>query len=81
MALPEFEFDEPESTAEDTAGTAEGDGDFESDGLPDTNLTSSGGQVALPYGTRDGVDGGKIQDELHGLMKVIDEVSTGKIQP
>jgi hypothetical protein len=80
MGRPEFEFDDSDSRAQDAAGTPEGDGDFETDGLPATRETSSGGQVA-PHDTRDGVEGREPQDKPSGFRKVIDEVSTGKIQP
>jgi len=79
MAGSDFEF-ENDSRASDVAGSPEGDGDFETDNLPSTGETSSGGQVTL-----DGQPGLKkpaeADTELHGLMKVIDEVSSGKIQP
>ena len=54
-------------------GTPEGDGDFESDGLPETGETSAGGQVTP---TKDSAAG-----ELTGLEKVIDEISSGTLQP
>jgi hypothetical protein len=81
MDRPEFEFDDSEARAQDAAGTPEGDGDFETDGLPDTNETSAGGQVGPPHDARDGVEGRKQPVEPSGFMKVVDEVITGKIQP
>jgi hypothetical protein len=79
MGLPDFEFDSKSKTDE-VAGTPEGDGDFETDNLPATGETSGGGQVA-PHDTRDGLQGRKKAEEPSGFMKVIDEISTGKIQP
>jgi hypothetical protein len=81
MALPEFEFDDSESKAEDAAGSPEGDGDFETDNLPDTGVTSAGGQLSPKRDSRDGLEGRAEHHEPEGLMKVIDEISTGKIQP
>jgi hypothetical protein len=81
MSAREFDFNDSESRAEDAAGTPEGDGDFETDGLPDTDQTSGGGQVGPPHDTRDGVEGRKQPSEPSGFMKVVDEVVTGKIQP
>ena len=79
MAGTEFEFDD-DSRGSDVAGTPEGDGDFESDDLPSTGETSSGGQVSLD-GQPELKKPAEADKELHGLMKVIDEVSSGKIQP
>lgn len=45
MAEPEFEFYDSGDRATDMAGTPEGDGDFETDGLPEMGVTSAGGQV------------------------------------
>jgi segregation and condensation protein B len=64
-----------------SAGTPEGDGDFESDGLPDTGETSAGGQVGPPGDNREGLEGRAEHHEPEGLMEVLDEISTGKIQP
>jgi len=71
--------DEAEDRAMDAAGTPEGDGDFESDGLPETGETSAGGHVVPPGDNRDGVEG----RAQHGgkMKKLIDEIVTGKIQP
>jgi hypothetical protein len=80
MALPEFEFDDSESKAEDAAGSPEGDGDFETDNLPDTGVTGAGGQ-SPKRDSRDGLKGRAENHEPEGLMKVIDEISSGKIQP
>jgi hypothetical protein len=82
----DFEFDDASSgaagEASDVAGKPEGDGDFESDLLPETNQTSAGGPVEAQGDTRDEVEGrGEKPGELSGLMKVIDEISTGKLQP
>ena len=79
MAKPEFEFEESDDRESRIAGTPEGDGDFETDGLPSTGETSAGGQVQPPTDARHGMPGlKKAEDELE---KVIDEVSTGKILP
>ena len=79
MAKPEFEFDEADSRASGVAGTPEGDGDFETDGLPSTGETSAGGQMLSPRNARHGMpDLKKVESELE---KAIDEVSTGKILP
>jgi hypothetical protein len=80
MDRQDFEFNGSEGRASDAAGTPEGDGDFETDNLPATGETSAGGQVG-PHDTRDGLEGRKQAEEPSGLMKVIDEISTGKIQP
>jgi hypothetical protein len=69
MAGTDFEFDEADDQASPVAGTPEGDGDFESDNLPSTGETSSGGQV-LPT----------VKPESE-LKQVIDEISAGKIRP
>ena len=81
MDRPESKFDDSESRARDVAGSPEGDGDFETDGLPETNDTSAGGQVGPPHDTRGGVQGRDQPGEPSGFRKVIDEISTGKIQP
>jgi hypothetical protein len=75
MSAPEFEFND-DSAARDVAGSPEGDGDFETDSLPSTGETSSGGQL----------DTGKAEEkkEPHkptGLEYLIDEISTGKLMP
>jgi hypothetical protein len=41
-----------EDWAEGSAGTPEGDGDFESDGLPSTGETSAGGQLDVGEAAR-----------------------------
>jgi hypothetical protein len=74
MAKPEFEFDEDNDQESRVAGTPEGDGDFETDDLPSTGETSAGGQVLPPEDTPEGA-------EESELLKIIDEISTGKIQP
>jgi hypothetical protein len=88
MKRADFDFDDASSGLPDSeplAGTAEGDGDFETDGLPETGETSAGGQVGPPHDTRGGFEGREQRGETHGepsgFRKVIDEVSTGKIQP
>jgi hypothetical protein len=81
MDRPDFEFNDSEARAQDAAGTPEGDGDFESDGLPDTGETSAGGQLSPTRDSRDGLEGRKKREEPAGVMKVVDEVITGKIQP
>jgi hypothetical protein len=73
--------DEGEGRATDAAGTPEGDGDFESDGLPETGETSAGGQVGPAGDSRDGVEGRKQPGEPGRLRTVLDEIVTGKIQP
>ncbi len=73
MSQPDFE---QEDRATDAAGTPEGDGDFESDGLPETGETSAGGHV-VPKDDRSTQERG----EHERLRHVIDEVITGKIQP
>jgi hypothetical protein len=72
MSMPEYGSDDSENRASDVAGSPEGDGDFESDGLPSTGETSAGGQVSTPDDTA---------KKLSGLEEVIDEISTGKIIP
>jgi hypothetical protein len=59
-------------------GTPEGDGDFESDGLPDTGETSAGGQPTPRKGRE--TDPGTHRAEP-GLKHLVDEIVTGKIQP
>jgi hypothetical protein len=60
-------------------GTPEGDGDFESDGLPETGETSAGGQLALEIDHA--AESGPDHPELTGLEKVIDEISNGTLLP
>jgi hypothetical protein len=79
MNRPEFEFDDSESRARDVAGSPEGDGDFETDGLPDTNETSAGGQVLHKTARRPETVADRA--EPTGFERVLDEVSTGKILP
>ena len=60
-------------------GTPEGDGDFESDGLPETGETSAGGQQGP-------VKGGLAEHTTEGdrpgeVEKAVDDVSHGTIQP
>jgi hypothetical protein len=75
MIEPEFEA----GRASEVAGTPEGDGDFESDLLPETGETSAGGQVST---RNDALSGTAGRAESHtGLAHVIDEISSGKIQP
>jgi hypothetical protein len=81
MSDPDFEFNDSESRAQDTAGSPEGDGDFETDNLPDSGETSAGGQIGPPGDSREELEGRAEHHEPEGLMKVIDEVSTGKILP
>lgn len=79
MKRPDFDFDDAGSKAPDVAGTPEGDGDFESDNLPDSGETSAGGQLAPKEdrGTNDRAD----HDKPGLLEKVIDEVSHGTMLP
>jgi len=74
-----LEPDEAEDRATDAAGTPQGDGDFESDGLPETGVTSAGGHV-VPKHDRP-ADSPKARGEHDGLKHVMDEVVTGKILP
>jgi len=76
-----MEPDEAEDWATDAAGTPEGDGDFESDGLPETGETSAGGQPKPAVDREDGTDGKHHPHEPGGLKHLIDEIITGKIQP
>jgi hypothetical protein len=87
MKRTDFEFDDAGGQATDVAGTTEGDGDFETDDLPSTGETSSGGQVTPTGDTRDGIQGRKEDHDRDrtghggGLSRVIDQVSSGKILP
>jgi hypothetical protein len=72
------EFEETVDDSE-VAGSPEGDGDFETDQLPSTGETSAGGQVSTRDDTRDGVQGE--EEKKGGLAYLLDEISTGKIQP
>jgi hypothetical protein len=79
MGRPDFDFDDAGSKAPDVAGTPEGDGDFESDNLPDSGETSAGGQVAPQ---RDLPEGSKPENAEPTLLeKVIDEISHGTLLP
>ena len=78
MAEPELEFYDSGDRALDAAGSPEGDGDFESDGLPETGETSAGGQVARKTAQ---AEVAADRAEPTGFEKVLDEVSTGKILP
>jgi hypothetical protein len=60
-------------------GTPEGDGDFESDGLPETGETSAGGQPRPGEDLE--VESGTEGPEPKGIEKVIDEISHGTLQP
>jgi hypothetical protein len=79
MSGPEFEFDDTGGRARDVAGSPEGDGDFETDNLPATGETSSGGQVDTGEAERDAK--GKPAHKPSGLEYVIDEISSGKLMP
>ena len=78
MIEPEFEA----GRASEVAGTPEGDGDFESDLLPETGETSAGGQVSTRNDALSGT-AGRVEpaESKSGLAHVIDEISSGKIQP
>ena len=81
MTEPDFDFDDAGSGDPEVAGTPEGDGDFETDNLPDTGATSAGGQV-LPKKN----DGGVVDPDAHPhptgvLEKVIDKISNGTLLP
>jgi hypothetical protein len=81
MKRLDFEFDSGDAggQAAGVAGTAEGDGDFETDNLASTGETSGGGQVSPTQDTRDGLQGRA--EPAGGLKEAIDEVSSGKILP
>jgi hypothetical protein len=79
MNKPEFEFDDAGGGAPDVAGSPEGDGDFETDELPSTGETSSGGQLDTGVAAGDGKD--KPPHKRSGLEYVIDEISSGKLMP
>jgi hypothetical protein len=64
------------------AGTPEGDGDFETDQLPDTGETSAGGQVSTTDDTRDGTAGrSEAAESKGGLKHLAEELGVGKILP
>src|SRR5580692_7893462 len=71
MAKPEFEFEESDDRESRIAGTPEGDGDFETDGLPSTGETSAGGQVLPPGNEGRGMP--VLKKAESELEKVIDE--------
>jgi hypothetical protein len=79
MNKPDFEFDDADGSAPDVAGSPEGDGDFETDELPSTGETSSGGQLDTGVAEGDGKD--KPAHKRTGLEFVIDEISSGKLMP
>lgn len=85
MTKPDFDFDDAGSRSTDTAGTPEGDLDFETDNLPSTGETSSGGQLNTGQAEHGSHESPRrnVSESHHptGLEKVIDEISTGKIQP
>ncbi|HEV2620330.1 MAG TPA: hypothetical protein VGU23_10385 [Acidobacteriaceae bacterium] len=92
MSRPDYEFDD--ATATQAAGTPQGDGDFETDNLPSTGETSSGGQLNTGEADRrkneasraevpgpqqpTGVEKG-IEEAGGKLEEVADEISTGKL--
>jgi hypothetical protein len=85
MSEPEFEFDDAGRGRADIAGSPEGDGDFETDGLPSAGETSAGGQVDAS-GAERGKGGAPragvaAPHKPTGLELIIDEISTGKIMP
>jgi hypothetical protein len=94
MSKPNYDFDD--ATATDAAGTPQGDGDFETDNLPSTGETSSGGHLntgeadhRMNQATRADVPGPPkptalehVIDEIGAkLEEVADEISTGKLMP
>jgi hypothetical protein len=94
MSRPDYAFDD--STAAQAAGTPQGDGDFETDNLPSTGETSSGGQLntreaeqGSNQAPRTEVPGPQHQAGLERVIEeigskleeVIDEISTGKLMP
>ena len=86
MKRLDFDFDDGGSETEDVAGSPQGDGDFETDNLPDTGQTSAGGQI-VPKKDVEGVVDRTDQaeptlTEPTGLLeKVIDEISHGTLLP
>jgi len=81
MTVPKFDFDDAGSGAPDVAGTPEGDGDFETDNLPDTGETTAGGQVLSKKN-----DEGVVDPDAHAhptglLEKVIDAISHRTLLP
>ncbi|HEV2646634.1 MAG TPA: hypothetical protein VGU46_09745 [Acidobacteriaceae bacterium] len=85
MSQPNYNFDD--ATAKDAAGTPQGDGDFESDNLPSTGETSSGGQLntgeadrRAQQSPRTQVPGPQQPTNLEKqLEETADEISTGKL--
>ena len=72
-------MDDAKQDDERVLGTPEGDGDFESDNLPETGETSAGGHQGP-------VKGGLAElapehKEPTGLEKFVDEISHGTLQP
>jgi segregation and condensation protein B len=82
--MADFTFDDG-GAEERVIGSPEGDGDFETDGLPSTGPTSSGGQINT--GEADRRKSGAPRTEVPGpqqpneVEKAIDEVSHGTILP
>ena len=87
MERVDADIDDPRDRAADVAGTPEGDGDFETDNLPSTGETSTGGQVSISTTNepREDLHGQAkhegVREKVSALERIIDEVSTGKIQP
>jgi len=76
-------FDDSEED-ELVLGTPEGDGDFESDKLPETGETSAGGwQGPVKGGLAEhaSAEPPERRDRPMGLEKVVDEISHGTLQP
>ena len=81
MTGPKFDFNDAGSTARDVAGTPEGDGDFETDNLPDTGETSAGGQVLPKKNDEEIVDPDAHAHPTGLLEKVVDKISHGTLLP
>ncbi len=80
MTGPKFDFDDGGSREPDVAGTPEGDGDFETDNLPDTGETSAGGHI-LPTPESPATPKAGHHEPTGLLEKVIDEISHGTLLP
>ena len=86
MGRADFDFDDGGSGAAEVAGTPEGDGDFETDNLPETGETSAGGQIMPKKDVEGVIDPTGQTEPTHpeptGLLeKVIDEISHGTLLP
>jgi hypothetical protein len=77
--MAEFTFN-GDSEDKPVPGSPQGDGDFETDGLPSTGETSSGGQLDTGEAQK-GRSSTPRGVPPEGVEKVVDEISTGKIMP